>query len=415
MLSLDGGPKPLSLSADITESIEELNAYGGEEDESHSILSVDYKSLSSDSGEDLEKMAQLASLLKAGQYEKAITLLDHFEVSGGNNPNFGLVKAQIALMKDDLPLAREYARRTIKVAKDFVRGYKFLAYVYMLMEDWRRAKIVLLAALEQTEDDVEVYILASYAFQGDGEPREATRLLEKAVVVDPKSSVAFEKLGVALFAEGRVERSLKAYVQSVKLDKENARAYVGLGTVCFAKGWVRDAVTAYQTALERDPYNAEAMTNIGLLAFRSGQVAEGLELVYRGYMVKSESTTGWSNFMVALQQLFPLRQVDWSLVSLSGIAPLTEDQRHYQWGLYLSRQQGMQESAFRHLLQAAFLNQEHAEMINDTGAMLASFGWLHISKALFTKALELYPEYSEARENLDQVDANIARVESEKK
>jgi len=54
-------------------------------------------------------------------------------------------------------------------------------------------------------------------------------------------------------------------------------------------------------------------------------------------------------------------------------------------------------------------------MINDTGAMLASFGWLHISKALFTKALELYPEYGEARENLDQVDANIARVESEKK
>ena len=146
-----------------------MYAYGGEEDESHSILSVDYNSLSSDSGEDLEKMAQLASLLKAGQYEKAITLLDHFEVSGGNNPNFGLVKAQIALMKDDLPLAREYARRTIKVAKDFVRGYKFLAYVYMLMEDWRRAKIVLLAALEQTEDDVEVYILASYAFQGDGD------------------------------------------------------------------------------------------------------------------------------------------------------------------------------------------------------------------------------------------------------
>ena len=116
-------------------------------------------------------------------------------------------------------------------------------------------------------------------------------------------------------------------------------------------------MTAYQTALERDPYNAEAMTNIGLLAFRSGQVAEGLELVYRGYMARSESPTGWSNFMLALQQLFPLRQVDWSLVSLAGIAPLTEDQRHYQWGLYLSQQRGMQESAFRHLLQAAFLNQ----------------------------------------------------------
>ena len=40
-------------------------------------------------------------------------------------------------------------------------------------------------------------------------------------------------------------------------------------------------------------------------------------------------------------------------------------------------------------------------MINDTGAMLVPFGWLHISKALF-KALELYPEYSEARGNLDQ-------------
>jgi Flp pilus assembly protein TadD len=411
VLTGDGSTKILDDRPSITDAVEDL--YAQVEPGAESLFKVDTSTLAH--GEDIGKAAELSSLIRAGRHDKAIELLDQFSAAAWKNPNFDLVKAQIALMNDDLPQARDYARKSIKVAKDFIRGYKFLAYVYMRMDDWRRAKIILLQALKESPEDIEIFILASYAFNGDGESHEALRILEKAVEVAPDSSVAFEKLGVALFTEGQVDRAVKAYSRSIQLDKNNARSYVGLGTACVAKGWTQDALTAYSTALKREPGNAEALTNLGVLAFRSGQVSEGLELVYQGYLSKATSASAWHNLVLTLSQLFPILSEHFNDLTLDGISPLTEDMRHYQWALYLSQQPNSSEAAMRHMLRAAFLHQEHAEIANDLGAMLASHGWLKLSKAFFVRALYLHPAYVQAQKNLDQVMTQIAAIPAPKK
>jgi len=92
----------------------------------------------------------------------------------------------------------------------------------------------------------------------EGEPREAAKLLEKAVRADKNFANAVHALGKAYASSGDYNRARRAFRHLTKLDEENAEAHVLHAAAAVRCERYDDAKVALRTAIKLDPELTQA-------------------------------------------------------------------------------------------------------------------------------------------------------------
>lgn len=100
---------------------------------------------------------------------------------------------------------------------------------------------------------------------------DAKRLAEKAIVLEPASSVAYQSLGLANRIDFQLEASAAAYAKAIELDPSSAPAKRGSAEMNRSLGKADEAAALYREILATDASNVPARTGLVLSLLDAGK------------------------------------------------------------------------------------------------------------------------------------------------
>jgi tetratricopeptide (TPR) repeat protein len=113
---------------------------------------------------------------------------------------------------------------------------------------------------------VDLYALDKYD--------EALKCYDKAIELDPQSSLAWNNKGSALFSQGKYDEAIQAYDRAIEIAPKYASAWNNKGSVLYNIGKYNEAIQAYDEAINLNPEDANAWNNKGLALKALGRTAE---------------------------------------------------------------------------------------------------------------------------------------------
>lgn len=156
-------------------------------------------------------------------------------------------KGNQALGQGDLEQAEREYRKTISLDPQRTGAYVNLARVLM-------------ARAKKDKPDAKGGLLS-----------EAVKLLQKAIVLEPRGKIGLKQLAQALLMSGQAERAIDAYSKLVEIDAHDVESYLAMA-----------AIRMKQNALEK----AEKIFRQGLDSIKPGQAGFGaLALAYARFMI----------------------------------------------------------------------------------------------------------------------------------
>ncbi len=118
---------------------------------------------------------------------------------------------------------------------------------------------------------------------------KAIRWYEKALRLDPGSSLAHHGLGNVFMAQGRNEEALHQYQSAIAAEPESAIYHRDLGVLWMKYGNSDEALLEYYRAAALDPLDSDIHREFGTLLFAAGKLEEAARQ-YRIAILNSSST-----------------------------------------------------------------------------------------------------------------------------
>lgn len=117
---------------------------------------------------------------------------------------------------------------------------------------------------------------------------DAAQLCRNVLRRDPRCAEAYELLGDALHADGKLADALDAYRQAVRIAPSRTEAWWGLSGVLRARGDVAEAVAALQrlTGLRAD--DQQAWHNLGVSLHQLGRTDDAVDALARSVRMEGE-------------------------------------------------------------------------------------------------------------------------------
>ena len=106
--------------------------------------------------------------------------------------------------------------------------------------------------------------------------RDSVALFEHALTVNPRSSVAYNTLGMVLAAQNRLPEATRYYIEAIGLPLRNPQVHNNLGNALNRQGKTAEAIQQYQEALRLKPNFAQAHNNLGATLANQGRFAEAV-------------------------------------------------------------------------------------------------------------------------------------------
>jgi Flp pilus assembly protein TadD len=154
--------------------------------------------------------------------------------------------------------------------------------------------------LELEPRNVELLNAIGFALFQQGNSKEATVELEKALAIDPKHWKAHNNMALASIDLGELELAEAHYRESLAIQPQPA-IYNDLGFVLERLGMTEDAAAAYGKALELDPKSSVAHYNLGNSLARSGAYAAA-EKHFRAALKTSPNTEAYTGLGIVLER-----------------------------------------------------------------------------------------------------------------
>ena len=199
------------------------------------------------------------------EYKRAVTLDPDYYIAAYN---LGMVYFEGNRLTEAgdifLALTRHYP--------DFPDPYVGLAMVLSKFGHNQMALELLRHSPMPNSKNASAYIVLGNIFQSQKDGIQAKAMFQKAVWLNPDSSVGHYNLGNTYFKEGNFYEALVSYQKAAKLNPFFAGAYNNMGNIYFYFGDHIKAIKEYTRAVNVDPLMAEAYFNLANSLFESGQV-----------------------------------------------------------------------------------------------------------------------------------------------
>ncbi len=199
------------------------------------------------------------------------------------------------------------------------------------------------------------------------------------------------------------------WTDSVHKSPAKARPYNNLGSALSERGRLPEAAGYFQKAVDLRPDYADARYNLGYAWVRLGRWEDGVKQLLEAVRLEPENYMAHNNLGVAylLQNDYP--EAIGHLQKAVVLAPDFEPARN-NLGAAL-RGKGDLDGAIHQFEKAVRINPNYAEAYSNLGLTLKELGMLESAAQHLRRALALSPGQPAARRNLEEVDAQLHRLQ----
>jgi len=103
--------------------------------------------------------------------------------------------------------------------------------------------------------------------------KHAIRVTDKK---HPNFSLAYNNLGIALYADGKNEEAISHYKMAINLKPTHDMPYYNMGIALFADGKNEEAISYYKMAIRLNPNFTNAHYNLGIILLQKGALKEAV-------------------------------------------------------------------------------------------------------------------------------------------
>jgi tetratricopeptide (TPR) repeat protein len=257
-------------------------------------------------------------------------------------------------------------------------------------------------ALRILPDYAEAYNNLGIVAEQQGRLEEAFKYYTTALALQPeerKRAETHHNLGSVLQKLGRNDEAIAQIREALRIRPDYADAHGNLGTALLQSGRTDEAIAEYREALRLKPAYAEARNNLGTVLARTGRLEEAIAEFQETVRLKPDATLAYVNVADALRRL---NRRDEAVAALRMAIRLQPDMAiaHYSLGnVFQDMDQfeaavGAYRDALRYEPEATSY-----DIHNDLGVALAQLGRRQEALAEFNRALQIKPDFLDARNN----------------
>ena len=212
-----------------------------------------------------------------------------------------------------------------------------------------------------------IIVLASITFHQTGYWKNSITLFEHTVSVTSDNHKAYNNLGVALQAQGRLDDAIMDYQEALRIKPENETTLINLGVALQAQGHTDDAIQHFLEALRIKPDSEEGNFNLGNAYKKKGQMDNAIRYYREALRINPENEKIHTNLGFALQT------------------------------------KGRLDDAIKHYQEALRIKPEDEKAHNNMAIALINKGNIDGAIKHFQKALQINPDYINAKNNLNRL------------
>jgi tetratricopeptide (TPR) repeat protein len=262
---------------------------------------------------------------------------------------------------------------------------------------WHDSKTLFLHAAEITEGNHVALDNVGVALFAEGRVDEAIEYYQRSLEARPGYVDALNNLGAALAAIGDTE-AVEYYRHALAIDPEHAGARYNLATAAAGRARYEEAVRLFEETLRAKPDHLQAHNNLGNVLLQLGRTNEAFEHFETALKLKPDDKTIRRNVAIALVARGKLAEAiehyRFILIQEPG-----EPVVHYLLGIALAVR-GDWEDAIGHFEFAAAHRPDDAEIEYNLGYALRMKGSPQEAAIHLRAALRLRPEFPLAHFNL---------------
>jgi Flp pilus assembly protein TadD len=196
--------------------------------------------------------------------------------------------------------------------------------------------------------------------------RNSITLFEHTLDVTVNNYVAHSNLGIALFFQGKLDRSIEHFHKALRINPGFVDARINLGIALANQGRMDDAISHFLEASRINPDSYETHNSLGVALERQGNTAKAVSHYYEALRIKPDFDEAHNNLGVALAS------------------------------------QGKLDEAIEHYSEALRVNPRFAKVHNNLGIAMIHKGKLEEAISHFREALRIKPDYTNAHDNLER-------------
>ncbi len=154
------------------------------------------------------------------------------------------------------------------------------------------------AELERTPRNVRIMVLVAQIHLEAQRTRQARRVLEQALAIDPASAEAWNELGGVEMAEGNPKAAIERYRKALDIKSDLPYALLNLAQAYAELGDHSSAEKFFARALEADPESAEAANGLGLALANQNRLDEAKRAFERAIEIRRDYASAINNLGV---------------------------------------------------------------------------------------------------------------------
>ena len=136
-----------------------------------------------------------------------------------------------------------------------------------------------------------------------GDIPAAIREYEQALQIEPNSAETYNNLGISLSRLGRMPEAIQHYRRALLLSPAFPQAHDNLGTALQQIGSTPEAIQHFQQALQLKPDFAQAYSNLGNTLYQMGKTRDAIQLYEQALRIKPDYAHAHANLAKALLRL----------------------------------------------------------------------------------------------------------------
>ena len=142
---------------------------------------------------------------------------------------------------------------------------------------WRNSITLFQSAADVTENNYVAYEKLGEALAAQGKMDSAIEHYSEALRIRPDFMSTYISMGIVLREQGNYDAAIRQFRKALRIDPDNAIAHNNLGVVLARKGKDKEAVSHFSEAIRIDPDYAGAYYNLGKSFANQGQIEEAIE------------------------------------------------------------------------------------------------------------------------------------------
>ena len=128
-----------------------------------------------------------------------------------------------------------------------------------------------------------------------GKWRNSMTLFQNAADVTENNYAAYEKLGEALAAQGKMDSAIQHYSEALRIRPDFESTYLSMGVALREQGNYDAAIRHFREALRINPNNAIAHNNLGVVLARKGNAKEAVSQFFEAIRINSDYAGAYYN------------------------------------------------------------------------------------------------------------------------